>query len=57
MRKESGKDKDANKIPTMTPFQEAIHERLQIAKEKINSIIDIDDVFRDELEECELELI
>ena len=40
----------------MSPFQEAIHERLQIAKKKIDSVMEIDEHFDEELKDIETEL-
>jgi len=40
----------------MTPFQEAIHERLLISKKMIDEVIDTNDAFKDELDEVEKEL-
>ena len=40
----------------MSPFQEAIHERLQIAKKKIDSVMEIDENFDEELKDIETEL-
>ena len=37
----------------MSPFQEEIHERLQKASEKIDSVMELDDAFQDELADIE----
>ena len=52
--------KKANKIksnkPVMTPFQEAIHEHLVVAKEKLDEVELIDEAFAEELEDVESDL-
>ena len=40
----------------MSPFQEAIHERLQIANKKIASVMELDENFDEELKDIETEL-
>ena len=40
----------------MTPFQEAIHERLQVAKDQIDSVMEIDENFQEHLEEVQGEM-
>ena len=40
----------------MSPFQEAIHERLQIASKKIASVMELDENFDEELKDIETEL-
>ncbi len=40
----------------MTPYQEAIYERLQIAKSHIEKHEEIDELFHDHLEEIEKDL-
>ncbi len=42
--------------PSMTPYQEAIYERLQIAKSHIEKHEEIDELFHDHLEEIEKDL-
>ena len=44
------KDKNANEKPSMTPFQEAIHEKLQAAFAQVEGFEEINDEFTDELE-------
>ena len=41
----------------MTPFQEAIHERLVVSKKMIEDVIDTNDAFKEELDEIEQDLI
>ena len=41
----------------MSPFQEAIHERLMIANKKIASVMELDENFDEELKDIESELV
>ena len=55
VEKEKKKKNEAQK-PAMSPFQEAIHERLQIASKKIASVMELDENFDEELKDIETEL-